>query len=207
MKKETKSDYFDLLKEQSEIFVKSAYLLRNMIADYGFSDIAQAVNEIKELEVQCRKSTEKISSQLLKEFLPPIDREDILHLSHCFGRIIKYIKEAVFIVAVFGQSGIMYKQRELSTVLNDCTKALCEAVGCLKGFKENQRLQEKLLKTVSLSMEADDAFFRASKSFYGETNDMRKLAGFMYIAENIKKSCDACRETAHDIEIVVMKNI
>ena len=82
MGKKNEYNYFDVLIMMSENIVNSADILNNTLKNYNYQEIDNNVTEIHKLETDCDRMVHEFSNQLVKDFITPIDREDLNAIIH-----------------------------------------------------------------------------------------------------------------------------
>lgn len=92
-----KTNFFDMLKEQSSYVVKSMTLL-NEFCTIGKEELADIIILLEEEADEVRR---KLIEALNKTYITPIDREDLFHLSRLLDEIIDYIKTSVDEIHLF----------------------------------------------------------------------------------------------------------
>ena len=93
MGKKNEYNYFDVLIMMSENIVNSANILNNTIKNYDYQTIDENVTEIHKLETDCDRMVHEFSSQLVKDFITPIDREDLNAIIHMLDDVEDNIDE------------------------------------------------------------------------------------------------------------------
>ena len=81
MKKKRGFNYFEAFVGLSEYSLSSAEILHNTLMNYDAAELPQKIKEMHEIEHSADLAKHVLMNNLLKEFLPPIEREDITSLS------------------------------------------------------------------------------------------------------------------------------
>ena len=77
MKKKEKLNYFNEFITITEYIVKSAGMLKEILSNYDLEKLDEDISSVHRLENKADHIVHSIRSNLIKDFLPPIDREDI----------------------------------------------------------------------------------------------------------------------------------
>ena len=77
MKKKEKYNYFEEFIKMTEYIEKSSILLKELLNDYNQENLDKSIEEIHKLEHSSDRVVHKMRENLIKDFLPPIEREDI----------------------------------------------------------------------------------------------------------------------------------
>ena len=83
MKTKKKSfDYFEALVNMSLYALEEAKLLKDILSDFKPEVLEEQRARMHELEHRCDMEKHDMTTALVKEFLPPIERDDLFRLSH-----------------------------------------------------------------------------------------------------------------------------
>ena len=84
MKKKAKKnfDYFESLVKMSEFALEEAKYLKEVLATYDPETLEEKKTHMHELEHRCDMEKHDLTTALVKDFLPPIEREDLFNLAH-----------------------------------------------------------------------------------------------------------------------------
>ena len=77
MKKKEKYNYFEEFIKITEYIEESSNKLKELMNDYNVENLDRSIEEIHKLEHSSDKVVHKMRENLIKDFLPPIEREDI----------------------------------------------------------------------------------------------------------------------------------
>ena len=77
MKKKEKYNYFEEFISMTEYIEKSSIILKELMNDYNQEKLDKSIEEIHKLEHSSDRVVHKMRENLIKDFLPPIEREDI----------------------------------------------------------------------------------------------------------------------------------
>ena len=90
-----KNDYFKLVKEQVEYCVQASDLLMEIINDFSSSSIPEQKEKMHEIENKADDMQHGILTRLSREFITPIDQEDILALVQIIDDVTDALDEVV----------------------------------------------------------------------------------------------------------------
>ena len=92
-KKKDEYNYFDEYIKGAEIVVESSKLLKGALENYDLKTVENEISKVHKLENDADKIIHDMRNYLIKDFLPPIDREDIVILGHRLDDVEDYIDE------------------------------------------------------------------------------------------------------------------
>ena len=76
MKKKEEYNYFNEFVNNSKYIVESAEILKETVANYSQEMLEENITKVHKLENEADQALHKMRNYLIKDFLPPIDRED-----------------------------------------------------------------------------------------------------------------------------------
>ena len=86
-------NYFDEFNNVASQIVSNAKLVRETINDYNPEKIEEISSSSHSIENAADKIVHAIRNELIKDFIPPIEREDIANLSHKIDDVEDHIDE------------------------------------------------------------------------------------------------------------------
>ncbi len=202
----TKNDYFKMIEAQTELCVRAAALLQEMMADYSVKVITAKKDKMHEIEQKADELQHDIIKRLSTEFLPPIDSEDILRLVQIIDDVTDAVDEVVLDIYMYCIDKKPTYAEYISKTVGRCVSALHDAAKCLRTFKKPVALRDALVKVNTIEGEADAAYAEALHELFGSENDCKTLIGHKAVYESMEHCCDLCEHAADVIEQIIMKN-
>ena len=124
MIKKEKYNYFEEFKKVADYIVESANVLKEIMENFNIEKLNTDIHEVHKLENEADKIVHQMRSYLIKDFLPPIDREDIALISHKIDDIEDGVDEILINVKILDIYEIKPEVMELIDIL-------------VKGLQEN----------------------------------------------------------------------
>jgi uncharacterized protein Yka (UPF0111/DUF47 family) len=143
---------------------------------------------------------------LIKDFLPPIDREDIVLIGHRLDDIEDFIDEILINFNILNISNVREDIIEFTNLLIDCANSVKDALENFENFKKAEIVKTKSIAINELEEKADRMFESVMKNLYKEENDPIEIIKWTTIYNCMENTSDACEKIADCLEDVVMKN-
>lgn len=205
MKKE-KVNYFSLFAEQTQYSCKAAEMLRDTVKSFDFSNIIQAKEKMHEIENAADMVKRKLTEALTKEFLPPIEREDIMQIAGELDNVTDSVEDILLHIYMYNLTKMTPEAIEfVEIVLSGCI-ALQKAVDEFANFKKSTKLKEYLIDVNSNEDKGDILFTECMRKLYTQCIDPKELMSWTKIYEIMEDCCDTCEHAADMIEAAVLKN-
>ena len=153
--------------------------------------------------------------RLAKEFIPPIEREDIITLSQHLDDLTDKIEDVLLRIYMNHVTKIEPAAVEMTDVIIRC----CEAVKELHSralrkelleefsdFKRSKKLKEQIIRINDLEEESDRLFMSSMRELHTQSADPLHIIAWREIYGYLEYCADACEHAADVVESVVMKN-
>ncbi|NLY78284.1 MAG: DUF47 domain-containing protein [Tissierellia bacterium] len=199
-------DYFDAFVELSEYSLKAADLLVETLEDFNTCNVDKNIKKMHDIEHTADLSKHVILNRLAKEFLPPIEREDIVNLSENIDEVTDSIEDVLLNINVFNVRIIPSEILYFANIIRKCCKSMIEALEEFQHFKKSKNLHSLIVEINDLEEEADELYVNGLKKLFSNQSDPVKLIIWKDILNSLEKCCDACEHVANTIENIVMKN-
>ena len=206
MQKTHKRDYFRTLERQSAYGVQAAKILKDFLSDFDAFRMPETVREMHRVEQEADAVRRELTESLAREFLPPIEREDILHLSMQLDDVTDAADDTLRHLYMFNIDTVLPDAPTLAEAAFSCCTALHEAVCAFRDFKKIDRLRALLVPVHTWESRSDDLYTESVRTLYCTTNDPRQLLRWTQIYGNLESCCDICEQAADVMETVMFKN-
>jgi len=199
-------DYFDEFIKNGELAVEIVKTLRDIIDKFDVTKMQERAIKLHEIENKADDNLHNLKDFLLKDFLPPIDREDILSIAHQIDNIIDGIDEIIINMSIYNITGIRQEMKELLDLLVGTVTKTNALLIEFKNLKHKDVIRQKCIEVNHLEEQGDRLHEKAIKGlFVADTNPI-EIIKWTNIFEAIETSFDACENVADCIEEVLMKN-
>ena len=205
-KKKEEYNYFDEFANNSKYIVSSAEILKETISNYTPEKLQENIIKVHELEHEADQALHKMRNYLIKDFLPPIDREDIILIGHRIDDLEDCIDELLINFNILNISRIREDVKEFTEVLIECANSVKDALDNFKNFKKFELIKEKVIAINVLEEKVDKLFEEAMRKLYKEETSAIEIIKWTTIYNCLENTADACEKIADCIEDVVMKN-
>lgn len=206
MKNSRDYNYFEAFINLSEFSLKSAELLHKTLKGFQPSKIEEKRKEIHNIEHGADVAKHDMLNRLVKEFLPPIEREDITSLSHRIDNVTDAVEDVLIYIDIFNVKTIRPEIHKFTELIVECCKAVHKALVEFQHFRKSKKLHEIVIEINRLEEEGDELYINGVKNLYKTSNDPMEVMIWTDIYRSLEKCCDACEDVVNDIENIVIKN-
>jgi hypothetical protein len=206
MAKNKDFNYFKAFADLSDISLKAAELLNTTLKSFNADQIEEKVKDMHTIEHHADQERHEIMNRLVKEFLPPIEREDIISLADNVDDVVDSIEDVLLGIEIYNVQTIRPEIIKFSEVIMDCCKSMSVALTEFEHFKRSHKLHAEIIEVNRLEEVADQLYINGVRDLYKTSNDAVELMVWTEIYRLMEKCCDSCELVANDIENIVMKN-
>jgi uncharacterized protein len=193
--------FFDLFTESGQNTLRTAKLLRDMLAQWP--EDSGLARDILKAEQEGDRVTHDIVHRLNQTFVTPIDREDIYALATQLDDIVDYIEETADFLGLYKIEAPMQQAQQLAEVLVKGCEQLYEALKHLRGFKD---LEHYWIEIHRLENDGDRIYRDALAALFSDGIDPMVVIRWKDIFAVLERAIDSTETAAHILEGIVIKN-
>ncbi len=206
MKKKDELNYFEQFLKNSNFALESTKILKDYIENFDYRKSREIEEKVHELENEADKNQHVVLNYLIKDFLPPIDREDIIMLCHKIDDVIDDIDELVINLNIFDVKSLREDTTEFIDLLLECCENVNELFIRFKNIKKFAEIKEVVIKINKLEEQGDILFQKAIRNLYKNSNDPIEIIIWTTLYNCMETCFDSCENVAECIEEIIMKN-
>lgn len=206
MAKRKNYDYFGKFVELVGYSCQCAEILHNTLKDFDTNTLEKKVIEVHSIEHKADLARHEMMKQLAKEFIAPIEREDIITLSSRIDDITDSIEDVLIKMHMFNLSSVKPEVLQFTDLIVKSCNSLKEVMEEFPNYKKSSILKEKIIEVNSLEEDGDRLYYKTIHNLYANSKDPLELLIWTKIFNNLEWCCDMCEDTADTVELVIMKN-
>ncbi|MDR1027790.1 MAG: DUF47 family protein [Clostridiales Family XIII bacterium] len=207
MSRKKEDKYYDAFIEMGSYSCDAASLLRKILSDFNTEDLDVQMKKMHAIEHDGDMARHTMTKKLAKEFITPIEREDIMQMSESIDTVTDKIEDVLLRLYMFNILSIREDALLIADIIVKCTTALKEALEEFHNFRKSKTLQEKVIEVNRLEEEGDRLYTLAVRHVFTDESLPPLLASsWGTVLHYMEDVCDACEDVADVIEGVMMKN-
>lgn len=199
-------NYFDAFAGLSKYSYDLAKTLHETLSKFDPNNITEKVKSAHTIEHNADLAKHDIMNRLVKEFLPPIEREDITALTQEIDDVTDSVEDVLIYIDMFNIQTIRPEILKFTELLVTCCQALDEALEEFKNWKNSKKLRDKIIEINRLEEEGDALYVDFMRNLYHTSKDPIELMCWTEILHRLEKCADNCEDVANILESIVMKN-
>ena len=206
MSKKSDSYYFENFIQCVECGCQAARMLEENLADFSGDNLEEIIRKFHEIEHDADKKKHEMMGVLVKAFITPIEREDIILLSQSIDEVTDKIEDVLLRVYCNNVQKIRPEALELSRLVIRCCEEAKLMAQEFADFKRSKGLRDHIIRINTLEEEADQQFINSMRTLHTTCTDPIEIIVWREIFLYLEKCVDACEHVADTVESVVMKN-
>ena len=206
MSKKQDSYYYNNFISCAEYSCKAVHLLKEILTHFNPQEISRRLDEIHEIERMADDKKHELTDKLAKAFITPIEREDIVELSHHIDDVTDKVEEVLIRVYINNVQKIPQEALQLLDVVCQCCEEVQNLLKEFADFRHSNKITQKIIAINTLEEEADSLYISNMRKLHTEGNDVLYIIAWTAIFNYFEKCADACEHVADTVGSIVMKN-
>lgn len=209
MAKKHKYDYFHAYEELSDLAVQEAsVLIRAMEHFTDAASLYPLLDEAHAIEHAGDMINHDIYKNVAGDFMPPIDREDIVALAQALDNILDEIEDVLQYLYMFDVHQIPEDAVRFATLIKKSCKALDAAMEDFRNFKKSKSFKQLVIEVSDNEEEGDTLYVEVTRSLHvNHADEPMHVLKWSRLYAFMESCCDACEHTADLMMTIVLKNM
>ena len=199
-------NYYDMFVKMVDYSCQSAEILHNLFTNFDTEQLQEKIVEMHNLEHGADMCKHDMMNKLVREFITPIEREDIMELAQELDEVTDNIEDVLLRVYMYNITTIHPEALEFSNVIVSCCKALKKAMEEFHNFRKSTTVQTSIIEINRLEEVGDKLYTESARKLYVNCKDPIEIIAWTETLDRLEKCCDACEHAANVVESVIMKN-
>jgi hypothetical protein len=189
----------------TEVVGKMATQLQLMVNESDEDKRAEISAIIENLEHKNDDFTHSVFTELGRNFITPLDREDIHYLATALDDIADYIYASAKKISFYKINPNDIGIHKLADLVLQGSVEIKKAVHGLRDMKNLREMTEAIVKINSIENQADDVFDMSIDSLFNNENDFKEVIKKREIYQVLEIATDKCEDAANVIESIIIK--
>jgi predicted phosphate transport protein (TIGR00153 family) len=197
--------FFTLFENMAEVVGKMATQLQLMVNESDEDKRAEISAIIENLEHKNDDFTHNVFTELGRNFITPLDREDIHALATALDDIADYIYATAKKINFYKVNPNDLGIHKLAELVLQGSIEIKRAVHGLRDMKNLREMTEAIVKINSIENQADDVFDMSIDNLFNRENDFKEVIKKREIYQVLEIATDKCEDAANVIESIIIK--
>lgn len=201
-----KNDYFAMMEELSRFSIKACDKLLEELKAFDPAKVDDCRLAVHVIEHQADQAKHIILQKLVKEFITPIERDDIMALIHILDDVTDAIDDVAINLYSYNVQSISESILQMAELTCRCVGSMSEVMKDLRHFKKSARLHKLIVEVNNLESEADDCYIASIRGLYTSDLNPLEITGHRQVLDCLENCCDLCDEVTEVVVNAVMRN-
>ncbi len=200
------NDYFKMFVKLTDYACSAAQMLHDALLHFDAEQLPRRMEEMHKIEHSADVEKHDMMNRLVREFITPIEREDIIDLAQEIDDLTDSIEDVLMRMYMYNIRDARDEALEFSTVITGCCAGLRQMMEEFRNFRKSATIHDQIVEINRLEEEGDKIYTRAVRRLYVECEDAIHVMSWADTFDKLEKCCDACEHVANMVESIVMKN-
>lgn len=206
MAKKNDQLFFENFVDCAVCACRAATMLEDVLENFDSRTLPRQVEQMHLIEHEGDTKKHEMMEALMHAFITPIEREDIILLSHDIDEVTDCIEDVLLHLYMNNITFIHPEAVRFSKLLIRCCEVVQLVMKKFQNFKKETGLRQLIIELNAFEEEGDRLFISAMRKLHTECKDPLEIIAWREIYIYLEKCVDACEHVADVVETVIMKN-
>lgn len=206
MKKKEVNYYFKTFVDLFKYTQDASIYLEKVILEFDGGITDSQRDEMHKIEHSADLCLHDALAKLAKEFITPIENEDILAIIKKIDDATDTLEEVIIKMYIHDVKTLPACAVKFVDIIKRECQALAVVLEEFPNFKKSSIVREKIMEVLNVEEEGDKLYMSSIKELYQTVSDMKELYIMEDMIDSFEACCDIVEEIAQVIDEAVMKN-
>lgn len=206
MPKKTDNFYFKNFKNSVTFAHEAAKMLKKVLTNFNVNDLDKSLKEMHEIEHKADEKKHEMTKALIKAFITPIERTDIIKLSEFIDDITDSIDDILMHIYCNNITVLRDDTLAFVDILLKCCSSLELLFEEFKNYKKSTKLNSLIIEINHLEEEGDALYIKAMRTLHTTSKDMFEIVVWREMYSMFEQIYDNCEHVADVVEGVIIEN-
>ena len=203
--KKKELNYYDEFIKNVEICCEISNILKQHIDNFQNEDPKETEEMVHKLENDADLNLHNIKNYLVKDFLPPIDREDIILLSNKIDNAVDDLDEIIIDLNIYNINELRNDFKDFADLICQMSAKLREVMNNFKDKKKYNQTKALIIEINGLEEQGDRLYENAIKNLYNTEQNPIEILKWNNIYGTLEDAIDSFEGVADYVEEILMK--
>lgn len=199
--------YFDDFITMIGLSCQAAEYLKFSLENFDSMTLAEKRQALHQIEKEEDDLKHNMMNRLTKEFITPIDREDIIQLANDLDDITDKIEDILIRIYMYNIRSIREDALAYAGIIVRACTALQKAMNEFPNYKKSTQLKDAIIEINTIEEEGDALYMKAVRTLFKSERDPIAITAWSKLYDLLEDCCDTCEHVANVMERIIMKNI
>jgi predicted phosphate transport protein (TIGR00153 family) len=190
----------------TEFACQAARHFISAVNDYSLSRLQENITKMHQIEHNADKERHEIMRHLAKEFLPPIEREDIAELAYTIDDVTDSIDDILQHFYLYDVQKLIPECVEFSKLILQCCESVLKIAEEFGSFHKSTSIHDYIVETNHLESQGDILYQKAMRRIFTSGMTDKEVVVWARLITSFEECCDYCEDVSDLFESAIMKN-
>lgn len=206
MSKKSDAVYYDNFIHCIDCACRASRLLADYLADFDPAQVEEQMDAIHSIENEADQYRHDISALLVDAFITPLERDDIMSISHMLDDIVDSLDDVLMRIYMCNITEIRPEAIQFVSLAIQSCDLLKKVMEEFQNFKKSKTIHQNLIAVNSLENEGDKLYLESMRRLHTSDLPTIDIISWRDIYHYLERCLDSCESAAHMIEVAMMKN-
>lgn len=198
--------YFDGFVAQCEYTFKIAQKATEKLSRFDYTRLKADMEEVHLIEHEADNKQHEIINKLTKEFIAPIEREDIVMLAQSLDSLTDAIEDIFVYLYMFDVKEIRPDAVATVALIEQTVLQLLKLLKRFHNYKKDKTLLDDIIEINRLEETGDERYHQSLHSLFANEQDTKKILIWREMFGKLELVLDTAEDVANEVESTIMKN-
>ena len=201
-----RNEYFECFEALVEYSCRAADYLQEALKEFRPETLEEKRVGMHAIEHAADDEKHKMMKKLAKEFITPIEREDIIQMAAELDEVTDKIEDVLIRIYMYNIKTVTPQALAFADVIVRCCQTLRVAMAEFQNFHKSDKLHQLIVDVNTMEEEGDALYVEAVRSLYRSDEKPVTIIAWSETYDRLEECCDACEHVANMMESIIMKN-
>ena len=202
-----KNDYFQMIAEQVAYARDAARLLNDVLTDFRPEELPANRARMHEIEHGADLKKHDMTEKLIREFITPIEREDLRDMSEEIDNATDLIEDVLNKVYIYNIQKMRPEALEFTALLLRSCEDLVAIADRFAEFRKNrEEIARGIVEVNRLEEDGDRLYIECMARLFRSEKEFPTLMAWHDVYNCLEQCLDTCEHVANVFDGVILKN-
>lgn len=201
-----KNDYFQMFIDTSEMACQTAGAVKEIMTGFDPDKLPGQMAELHKLENAADSKRHELVEAVAKEFITPIEREDILSLANYIDDLIDTIEDVVIKLYMYNIQAMEEPALQFISIIDEACGKVHQLFMEFKNFRKSKDIKRYIIEINELEEKCDQLYTSSVRTLFTGQEPPLAVMAWMEIYSRLERCADACEYTSRMVENIMLKN-
>ncbi len=197
--------FYDLLEGGAAEAKNSAGILQKLLPQLGGAVNDETLADLAQARRKHKRISQETTEELCKNFVTPLEREDIEALSSSLYKISKTVEKIGERLMIAPVSADFSQVKKQVAMLEQVAGVVNQMVGGLRGKSHGEQIKDSYDRLQMIEGDADKLMNELLRELYHSSSEAREVVYWKDLFELLEQGIDRCRDAGSVVFHVTLK--